>query len=102
MMKQSMTDPYLPELDLDEAEAAELLELLERTDERAGAAIAAAAVRPEVGNDREVLAAQLASVVAYLEHVTGFERFDKLLHLCRVGHKASFRMGIRPNAQGSA
>lgn len=97
-----MIDPYLSDLKISDDEAAELLELLDKTNESVGAAIAKAALPPDVGNDREVVAAQLASVVAYLEHVLGFERFDDLLHLVRVGYKSSFPMGIRSGKPAKA
>ena len=91
-----MTDPLLPELsDLSEEEAVELLALLEKTNANVGQALADVAMNAELADDGEVLAAQLASMVAHIEHVTGFERFDKLLRMCRAGHKASFPMGIR-------
>jgi hypothetical protein len=98
-----MNDPYLPDLsDLTEAEAVELLELLERTNLDVGQALANVAMKAELADDGEVLAAQLASMVAHIEHVCGFERFDKLLRMCRAGYKASFPMGIRAGQQPKA
>ena len=100
---EPMNDPYLPELsDLTEDEAVELLELLERTNPKVGQALANVVLNAELAGDGEVLAAQLASMVAHIEHVTGFERFDKLLRVCRAGYKASFPMGIRAGQQAKA